>query len=151
MKETYYKNKHRPDSKPPPGLRIMKSVYFKRNYKGNLLKTQPQTRFETAPCAGPCAGLARALRGVLRGRFCPAGPGSALKKSIRKTTPSGRCAQKSCSRHHRCSHYITFISVSYHFCRFMTEPCAESHRKGPCAVGKVLARSLRTLRGLLAV
>ena len=54
------------------------------NYKGNLLKTQPQTRFETAPCAGPCAGLARALRGVLRGRFCPAGPGSALKNLSEK-------------------------------------------------------------------
>ena len=27
----------------------MKSLYFKRNYKGNLLKKHPQPRYETAP------------------------------------------------------------------------------------------------------
>ena len=31
------------------GLKIMNSVYFKRNYKTNLSKTLPQTGFETAP------------------------------------------------------------------------------------------------------
>ena len=41
-------NYPRPDSKPPLGLKILKSVYETINYEGNLLKALPQIRFETA-------------------------------------------------------------------------------------------------------
>ena len=49
IKEIYQKNTSSPDTKLPPVSEIMKSIYFKRNYTGNLLKKHPQPRYETAP------------------------------------------------------------------------------------------------------
>ena len=43
------KNYTRPDSKPPPGLKIMKTVHLNIYHERNLLQKQAQTRFETAP------------------------------------------------------------------------------------------------------
>ena len=49
IKEIYQKNTPSPDTKPAPGLKLMKSVYLKTIYKGNLLKKHPQPRYETGP------------------------------------------------------------------------------------------------------